>query len=344
MVSRKDKAKFSVFAMLIVAAASIFFFFPRITIPLLVSYILTLVLLPVMHTLVKMGLSRVAASSAIVVGLLFFSVYPIVKIAPMISNEAQNVQYYVPKVEKYLTKEYFSLKVKLKEKTGFEVEDHYMTDLLKYLRSGISSLLLNLPKLLASLLEWFFIIPLFIFFLLKDLPEAKKGLLRIIPNTLFEKIYFLFHKFNKQLGGYILAKFIEASILGLIITSGLLIIDVRFALIFGLVAMVTNVIPYLGPVFGTLPAIIFVAAEYGFGGTFGAVAILYLIANAIDIAIVFPILVSKIVDLHPVIVVASVILGSQLMGTIGMVISIPAAAAVKLIFLEIFEDVYLSSR
>ena len=56
------------------------------------------------------------------------------------------------------------------------------------------------------------------------------------------------------------------------------------------------------------------------------------------------ILVSKIVDLHPLVVVASVILGSQYLGIVGMVISIPLAASMKLVLLEIYFELYSFSR
>ena len=318
------------------------FIFPRIASPLAFSYVLVLILSPLVTILMKLGLNRTVASFSILVGVLFFSIYPIVKIIPIVSKEVQNVQYYIPKVENYIKTQSAQLQKKLYDSTGFELKSDYVNDGLDYVREGISSIILDLPNLLASLVEWVFIIPLFLFFMLKDMPVFKKRVLLLIPNSYFEKVYSLFYQFNKQLGDYILAKFIEASILGAITTSGLLILDIRFALLFGIIAGVTNVIPYLGPVLGTVPVILFTLAEYGWGADLGAVAILFLIANAVDLALIFPILVSKIVDLHPMIVVASVIIGSQLLGTVGMIVSIPVAAAIKLIFSEVLEEVYNS--
>ncbi|EQC43211.1 PF01594 domain protein [Bacteriovorax sp. Seq25_V] len=296
-----------------------------------------------MQKLIKIGISRTLSALLILVGLLFFSTYPIVKIVPIISSEANNIQYYTPKIESYVKKEYFKVKTKVQEKTGFELQDSYVTDGFAYIKNGVSSLLIAVPNLLSRALEWIFVIPLFVFFLLKDFGSFRKKFLGFAPNSVFEKFYILSHQFNKQLGDYIFAKFIEASILGIIITTGLFILDVRFALIFGIIAFATNVIPYLGPVLGTVPALIFGVVEYGYGTTFGALTMLYLIANAIDMAIVFPILVSKIVDLHPVVVVGSVILGSQFMGIGGMIISIPLAAACKLIFTDVLGDLYSSN-
>lgn len=338
----KETYKLIFFILIIVTIFSCLFFLPRLTVPLIISYVLFLILTPVMQKLIKLGLGRTLSAALILLGLMFSSTYPIFKIIPIITNEANNIQNYAPKVESYLKYEYSKLKIKIAKKTGYDLPDSYVVDGIVKIRSTISTLLITLPNLLSRLLEWFFVIPLFVFFLLKDFTSFRKKFVALAPNKYFEKLYTVTHQFNEQLGGYILAKFIEATILGAIITTGLLIMDVRFALIFGVLAAVTNVIPYLGPVLGTVPVLIFGLVEYGPGTTFGALAILYMVANAIDIAIVFPILVSKIVDLHPVIVVVSVIVGSQFMGVVGMIISIPVAAACKLIFIEFFGELYSS--
>lgn len=339
----KDTIKLILFVLMIVITVAILLFLPRITVPLIISYIIFLVLTPFMQKLIKIGISRTLSAVIILVGLLFLSIYPIVKVIPIISNEATNIQYYTPKVESYVKKEYFQIKNKVHEKTGYILEDTYINDGFSYVKNAVSTFLVSVPNLISRALEWVFVIPLFVFFLLKDFSSFRKKFIGLAPNSVFEKFYIIIHQFNKQLGDYIFAKFIEASILGIIITTGLFILDVRFALIFGLVAFATNVIPYLGPILGTVPALIFGVVEYGYGTTFGALAMLYLIANAIDMAIVFPILVSKIVDLHPVIVVGSVILGSQFMGIAGMIISIPVAAACKLIFTDVLGDLYSSN-
>ena len=314
--------------------------FPRITLPLLVSYIIFLISLPLFNQLMKLGLSRMISSIILLVGLLFISFYPIVKVVPLIVSETEKINYYLPKIEKYLKREYTNLELIIEEKTGYKIQGDFIEETFEVGRESIRSLALLLPRFFATLLEWIFILPLFVFFILKDADKIKRKFLLITPNAIFERFYTLTNKFNQQIGGYILAKAIEASIVGLIIFSGLLIFDIRFSLVFALIAVITNIIPYLGPIFGMIPAAIFTLVEHGVGGELGAVIFLFVIANAIDIAIVFPILVSKIVDLHPIIVVGSVILGSQMLGILGMIISIPVAAAVKLVALDIYESIY----
>jgi len=312
----------------------------RIFIPIGLSYVLYLIVNPFIPMLNKAGLNKNLSILLIFVGLLFFAVYPLVKLSPVIVSEAENFQYFIPKIERTVHLNYEKIRHEIKSKTTFDIGEKLITDGIELSKKSSKIFLLKIPTLIASILEWIFLIPLFLFFFLKDGRNFKFLVLKMCPNSIFERLYNLIFKFNKQLGGYIFAKFVEASIVGIIITVGLLIMGVKFSLLLGFVAGVTNIIPYVGPIFGMIPAIALGIAEYGWGPTFGGIMLLYLIANVIDIALVFPILVSKIVDLHPIIVVLSVILGSQYMGTLGMVISIPLAAAIKLIFLELYSNLY----
>jgi putative permease len=330
------------FVSIFLIGAIVLFTLPRLTIPLTLGYVLYLISKPAIPALMRLKLSRTVSVIIIFIGMIFCTVYPVIKVVPIVTREVKNFQYYFPKVESYIKREYRIISDKVKDKTGIEIGDKFVDDGIGIAKKSTTSLLLNAPTILASVVEWIFLVPLFVFFLLKDGVVFKRLVLRLVPNSIFERFYFLSHQFNKQLGDYIFAKFIEASIVGILITVGLFFMDIRFSLLLGIVAGLTNIIPYLGPILGMIPAVIVGMAEYGFGATFGGMMLLYIISNAVDIALVFPILVSKIVDLHPIVVVISVILGSQTMGIMGMVISIPVAAAVKLIFLEIYGEIYSS--
>jgi putative permease len=339
-----EKIRIGVFFLTFIFIFAVLFTLSRLTIPLGIAYLLYLIFSQTIPLLIKLGLNRISAISLVLGVLIFLSIYPLVNYFPIVIEEANNVQQYVPKVERFITSSYHNIKEITKEKTGFELEEKWIQPLIEYGRKGSTQFILNIPKLVGSIVEWIFLVPLFTFFMLKDGRKLKFLFLKLAPNSLFERFYYMFHQFNKQIGDYIFAKFVEASIVGAIITTGLLIIDVRFSVTLGLVAGLTNVIPYLGPVLGIIPAIIVGLLEYGVGPTFIAMLVLYLVANAIDMGLVFPILISKIVDLHPVMVIVSVILGSQYLGVIGMVISIPVAATLKLVFLEIYNEVYGANR
>jgi putative permease len=60
-------------------------------------------------------------------------------------------------------------------------------------------------------------------------------------------------------------------------------------------------------------------------------------------ALVFPLLVSRIVNLHPLIVVVSVIVGSEVGGLVGMIVSVPVATFIKLVLVDIHKSLYVES-
>lgn len=339
-MTSNDRLRAIIFGLFILFSLGLFFLFPRVATPLLICYILTLILNPILLFIERYHINRNLSSAILVVIFLFATIYPVVKVTPVMVSELNNLEVYIPKVEHFLKASYASLQAFVEARSGYRLSNEYLLQTLDFVKDEISAFVLVLPKFLGTALELFFIVPLFLFFTLRDMRSFREKVTRLLPNKYFEKLYQLSFQFNRRIGDYILAKVIEASILGVIIFAGLFFMDIRFSLIFGILAAVTNIIPYLGPLFGSVPALIFIAAEYGLGTNFGGVMILYLIANAIDIAIVFPLLVSKIVNLHPVVVVGSVILGSQMIGITGMIISIPLAAAVKLLIDQVLKDVY----
>lgn len=340
----KETYKLILFLLLILGAVSLLLALPRLSIPFILSYVIYLISAPLVPKLKKFGLGETLSVSLIVLGFVFFTVYPVIKVIPLVSREAQNIQFTIPKIERYVFVKNQEVQTFIKSKVGFDLNESTIQSYFNQVKSELSSFVLTLPTFLASAVEWFFVTPFFLFFLLRDAGRFKKMFLSLAPNSIFERFYHLAYEFNRQIGGYIFAKLIEATIVGLVITIGLSMMGVRFSLILGFVAAVTNIIPYVGPLLGAVPAIIFALVEYDVGTTFWAILILYIIANAIDIAIVFPILVSKIVNLHPLLVVVSVIVGSQALGVAGMIISIPLAAALKLLFLEVYNLIYSGSR
>lgn len=339
-LTSREKGQYFFFLLIFFSALAVLYFLPRLAIPVAVAYVCYLLILPFVLKLERFGLSRLQGTSLIFIGLLAIMIYPIILAAPYIGDEVTVLQSYLPRLQEIVTAKYELLRFSVKEKTGFDLGDRLIQDSIVYLTAYSKNVALKLPGYFASFLEWLFVTPLFLFFFLTEGRTFKFLLLRLVPNSIFERTYHLFHQFNKQLGDYIMAKIVEAMIVGTMITVGLWFAGVQFAFLLGLLAGVTNIIPYVGPVLGMVPGILFVLAEYGTGSTLVSALIIYSVANAIDIAIVFPVLVSKIVDLHPVVVIISVILGSQFFGVMGMVISIPIAAAIKLLCLEIYDEFY----
>lgn len=335
------KIQLGFFAVILVLFCALVLTLPRISIPLSLAYILSLALNPIVNWLMGFKLSKTKATIVVFIILTFFVGIPLFKVIPVLSMQTQDIQYSIPQIEQYVIKQYAIATEFIKAKTGHEVADGYIFQTLAQLESWASEFVVKLPNYLATLLEWIFLVPFFTFFMIRDGDSFKKTFLSFTPNTIFERFYYVMHVFNRQLGDYFFAKFVEAVIVGGIITIGLFIMGVNNAAILGFAAGLTNIVPYVGPILGLIPAIFLTMIEYGMTSpTMGAVLILYAVANAVDAFFVFPFLVSKIVNLHPMIVAISVIVGSHYAGITGMVVSIPVVAAIKLIITEIYNEIY----
>jgi putative permease len=315
----------------------------RIMIPFGIAYILSLVLKPVQKSFYSVDFKRKGITLIAVIGLGFIFSYPIIEVVKTVSVESHKVEYYLPKLENYLQEKYKTLKAEVELRFNYEITTNPVDKLIEFGQENTKQIFVFLPKIIGSLLEWGLLIPLFLFFILKDERAVRFRFIKIVPNNIVERAYYLYHQFNTKFGDYIFAKSIEAAIIGIIITTGLLLLGYPFAFLLGVVAAITNILPYIGPFIGYAPALIVGLVDQNPNTTLGAMTALYLIENIIDLALVFPVLVSKIVNLHPVVVVVSVIVGSQFGGVVGMIISIPMAAFIKLLFQEIYLDLYRRS-
>jgi predicted PurR-regulated permease PerM len=108
-----------------------------------------------------------------------------------------------------------------------------------------------------------------------------------------------------------------------------MIIGVPYAIVIGILTGVANLVPYLGPIAGTSLALIASLTKTGDFSMLGWIALLWLCIRLIDDLVLQPLCFGKSLDMHPVAVVLTLIIGHQLMGIAGMVISIPIATILR---------------
>lgn len=338
--NQSDLGRLIFFLLILIASAAVFIFIPRLSIPCVIAYIFSLILRPVFPILAKWGLSRAKGFMLILLVTLITIILPSLKAYPLLKEQSVKAYEYIPKIEITLRSKIYNYQKKLREKYSINIQDQTVNKYFEVSKSYVTQAILDIPDFLGTFFEWLFLIPLFMYFMIAEGSNYRKMLLTTIPNKYFEKIYYLIHQFDKKIGGYIFAKSVEATLVGLIIGIGLAIVGFPFALLMGLAGGLTNIIPYLGPILGIIPAglVFIVSPEYS--SLLGPVLLVYLIANLIDMFLIFPVLVARIVNLHPLVVIVSVIIGSQIWGVVGMIISVPAANIIKLVFGEIYRELY----
>lgn len=195
-------------------------------------------------------------------------------------------------------------------------------------------------SLMGEILSWIFLLPPFVFVLLKDGRTIRRRFFQLVPNRYFESAFLITNDISVAISDYIRAKMLEALLVGIMVVVGLGLIKAPYALVLGIAAGITNIIPYLGPIFGVIPAILACGFDSSSNTGIYSVLLVYLIANLVDMIVIFPLVVAKLVDLHPLILIGIVAVGQHYYGLVGMLISVPIAAAIKVVIQEIHRWIY----
>ncbi|HHJ99158.1 MAG TPA: AI-2E family transporter [Actinobacteria bacterium] len=179
------------------------------------------------------------------------------------------------------------------------------------------------------------------FWILKDLPAINREIIMLAGPKGRDEAAVVTRTVSRVLGGYLRGMFTISVVTGVIVTIGLWLIGVPYSLVIGLLATVLNFIPWIGPALTAIIAGI-AAAFVSPLHIVGAVAIC-LGAQQVTEYFVQPRVMSEQVDLHPLLVIFSLLAGATLFGFAGLLLSIPVAAIGKGLFVYYFEK-YTDSK
>jgi len=215
--------------------------------------------------------------------------------------------------------------------------------IMPVIQSLFSSSKKILPSLFsaAAIIAMAAIVPFLTFFILNNGRNIKKTFINLVPNRVFEPTLLLVDELDRQLGQYIRSRIIIETIALSILTSiGYWILGLKFFFILGVFAGLANLIPYIGPFIGAIPAVImaFVGTRFGFAWTIILIVIISFAVQFIDNAIIFPLFVGKSVDLGPISTMFAVLIGAKLLGLLGLLMAVPIAAMLKVIISEMFKQ------
>ncbi|AJF05875.1 AI-2E family transporter [Geoalkalibacter subterraneus] len=201
----------------------------------------------------------------------------------------------------------------------------------------LATILAGTPKSALRIGSLMVLVPLFSFFFLKDGNRLMRSFISLAPNRHFEMALDLYYYISRQMAHFIRGRILEAVIIGVVVMVGLSFTDIRYAPLLGIFAGVSNLVPYIGPVVGMIPGILIAMVDLGFGGQFWWIVIVYILISQVivDNFILIPILISRVSNLHPLVVILAIIMGGKLYGVLGMIIGVPVASILKIAILEI---------
>ena len=198
----------------------------------------------------------------------------------------------------------------------------------RLLEGGGDYLVGGVASIVSGGVQIFFILLISAYFLF-DFPRFSRAAVRYVPVRYREVFLDVRAKTDRVVGGFLRGQVLISLLTGLVLWIGFTLLGVPLALTLAFVAALFNIVPYLGPIISSVPAVLL-------GLTISpwiAVATLavILLANQLEAHVFAPMILGKTTNLHPVTVIISILIGVALFGILGAFIAIPVVALVKVI-------------
>lgn len=298
----------------------VFGFLPNMGIVSLFVVMGAIILTPVVDRLESMGLNRALVIISLFLLIGTSAAFMGKTLVPIATQEFQNFQKdnYVEQIETRL-KHYEELLPQAGNLKGLHIPEKVSLTLKEWL-DVIQSQGVNWFQ---SFLFIGLMVPFLLYFMICYQSQFRRILLNFVPNVFFEKSYRIFARIADETSAYIRAKIVQSTVVTLIVWIGLSVIDFKFSLILGVIAGITNLVPYLGPLMGFIPAFLVGTLTYTIPTPLLIALGIYAFAQLIDTVLIVPFVMARMVSMHPVTVVLAIMVGAQVGGILGMVIAIP---------------------
>lgn len=293
------------------------------------SYVIACSLNPLVDKLNK-KMNRPLASSLVLGGVLLISAVFLVPMFVMGGHQIKSFLLSLP--EHISTVKEFLISTPILNKSIFsqldlgEVISSTSNFTTKFVNSSI-----DFSMGFASAIVYFLAACIIIYYFLADKDIVKKTYLSLFPRQLKEKADDIIEVISKKIGGYVLAQIVTIASVGIIMTIGLMLLKVDYALILGILNAILDLIPVIGPGIGL---VITILMAYKMGPlTIALIVVVFIIAQWAENNLVRPYIFGKFLDLHPLIIYFFLFVTAQYLGVVGVIFA-PAIAATVCVLIE----------
>ncbi|MCK1998843.1 AI-2E family transporter [Psychrobacillus psychrodurans] len=213
----------------------------------------------------------------------------------------------------------------------------FVQDTVTGIITGISSIVGVLTSFVLAIVT----VPFIVFYLLKDGEKLPHFVLKLFPPRMRDDLQSVFTGIDRQISSYIQGQILVSMCIGIMISIGFTIIGMPYALLLGVIAMVTSVVPYLGPVIAITPAAIIALVKSPL--MLVGLAIVWTIVQLIEGKFISPQIMGKSLHVHPITIIFVLITSGALFGVPGVILGIPGYAILKVIvshFYTLFKKRY----
>ncbi|GAB3483644.1 AI-2E family transporter [Marinomonas epiphytica] len=322
-----------VFLLLMISCLAVLAFWGGVLAPVLIAIVIAFLLQGVVGKLCRLGLNHTASVLLVFIGFIASCSVFIGVMVPIIWHQAVRLVNDAPRMFTVIQQSIERFARGNKEYVSQNAIDEALNTVateMANLGQWLVSFSLNSIPSLFSLMIYLVLVPLVIFFLLKDqekilvyltswLPKERK-MMRTIANEM-----------NQQIANYVRGKFIEMIVVGVVTYVVFAVLGLRYAELLALLVGMSVLIPFIGAAAVTIPVVLVAFYQFGTQNEFWYVFVAYLVVQALDGNVLVPLLFSEAVNLHPVAIIVAVLFFGGVWGFWGVFFAIPLATLVKAI-------------
>lgn len=218
----------------------------------------------------------------------------------------------------------------IKDKVVLLIKEQYSSENFGKIAHWIQVSLASTANIVFSVASAM-IIPVFFYYFLIDFDRMKDAAFRLIPKPYQSFVNVRLQKTDSILSGFIRGQLMVASILSLLYSLGLMIVGIKYGILIGMVAGILNFVPYLGLALGLGTSLLM--AVIGGGGAVPIVGVLLVfgVVQTLEGFVITPKVVGDQVGLSPLASIIALLIGGELFGIAGMLLSIPCGGVFRLL-------------
>ena len=195
--------------------------------------------------------------------------------------------------------------------------------------SQIGTWISSFSSSFTLILEMIFLVPVVLYYILRNFYELRSKVKVFLISHQWNRLFQVLKESEEVVKGYVLGTLLVSFALSIIASIYFSIIGLDNAIVFGMLIGFLNIIPYIGQIIGTIPAAIFGLMVSVWTPIYVIIGVMAL--NFIEGNFIKPLVFSKSVDFHPIVLLTLIIVGGQIFGIIGIIFIIPISGIIKII-------------
>ena len=311
--------------------------------PLFIGLVVAWLLNPLVNKLVEKNLKRTTAVVLVYFLLIVFLYFFSLAIIPGLVTQVNDMVTSMPDILKNIIAWIDNIFTSISDRSLVNL-DNVKTEFYSYLETFGTNLMTDLPKMLISFISSLVsgigtIVISFIigFYMLLNFNTLFDKFIKFLPRKMRKNTTLIIDLFNKSLLEYIKGNLLSSLIIFITNYIGFLIIGLKAPLLFALFCAITNLIPYIGPYIGGAAAVLVGLTQSTLIGLL--VLVFIAVVQGIEGNILTPFIMSRKLNLHPVVIIVSLLVFGHFFGILGMLLATPICALIKILFV-FFDEKY----